>query len=145
MGHPDYDSETYIKIFEEYVEGLKGIETFSHFHVIYHQNCYDTWKEQRQWPEDHKWIVPPPDPRAGQGVFTIRAPCRPGRLGSSVVELVKVDENKVIVKGLDAIDGSPVMDLKIYLPKFDSFPNATIPSEWKPGMPQRYSSHNAKI
>jgi len=141
LGHPDYHAVNTIEIYEPYLDGLKGIEAFSHFHVIYHQNCVDEWKQKRNWPKEGEWIVPPPDPRAGQGVFTIRAPCRPAQLGSCIVRLIRREGTVLTVDGLDAIDGSPVFDLKIYMPSFDAISEASTPSNWTPGMPQRYEKH----
>ncbi|MBU6281180.1 tRNA (N6-threonylcarbamoyladenosine(37)-N6)-methyltransferase TrmO [bacterium] len=67
-------------------------------------------------------------PRGGprRGVFATRAPNRPTQLGMSCVELasVDVDEGLVRVRGLDLLDGTPVLDLKPYLPVVDAFPDA---------------------
>lgn len=140
MGSPDYDKPCVIHIFPQYIAGFAGVEKFSHFHVIYHQNKASEWKKERHWPEENPLVVPPPDPRAGDGVFTIRAPCRPACLGSSVVKFVSLVGTKLTVVGLDALDGTPVMDIKIYHPQFDSFPEAKIPSGWKPGMQKKYQT-----
>jgi tRNA (adenine37-N6)-methyltransferase len=140
MGSPDYDTPCAIRIFPQFLPGLAGIERFSHFHVIYHQNRAAEWKKERNWPIDNPLVVPPPDPRAGSGVFTIRAPCRPACLGSSVVKLQSVEGDRLIITGLDALDGTPVLDIKMYNPEFDCFHDATIPDGWKPGMQRRYQS-----
>lgn len=138
MDSPDYEKPCVIRIFPEFRAGFSGVEKFTHFHVIYHQNRVAEWKKERHWPEDNPLVVPPPDPRAGDGVFTIRAPCRPACLGSSVVQLVSYDDGLFTVLGLDALDGTPVLDIKIYHPKFDAFPEAVIPADWKPGMQKKY-------
>ncbi|HNX04883.1 MAG TPA: TrmO family methyltransferase [Opitutales bacterium] len=136
---PGYDAVSTIRILPRYEAGLSGVEGFSHFFVIYHQHEADKWMRQRHWPEG-TLSVPPPDPRAGSGIFTIRAPCRPGRLGSSVVELVRREGPLLFVRGLDAVNGTPVLDFKVYIPAFDSFPSARVPDGWKAGMQARYSA-----
>lgn len=141
-GGVDYGTPCAIRIFPQFLSGLEGIEKFSHFHVIYHQNRAKEWKKERNWPVENSLIIPPPDPRAGNGVFTIRAPCRPACLGSSIVQLLARDGDKLIVTSLDALNGTPVLDLKIYNPQFDSFPDAKIPDGWKPGMQRHYQSHS---
>ncbi|MBC7343629.1 MAG: SAM-dependent methyltransferase, partial [Clostridia bacterium] len=56
-----------------------------------------------------------------------RAPARPSGLGLSVVELLERKGNRLLVKGLDAIDGTPVLDVRPYMPQFDAFPDAKTP------------------
>jgi tRNA-Thr(GGU) m(6)t(6)A37 methyltransferase TsaA len=136
--HPDYAGTSVLEIDPRFLEGLVGIERFSHFHVIYYQNHAEEWKADRAWPSERPYTIPDPDPRAGNGVFSIRAPCRPARLGSCVVQLVSREGNRLTVVGLDALDGSPLVDLKIYVPAFDAVPEATIPQGWKPASPTRY-------
>jgi tRNA (Thr-GGU) A37 N-methylase len=63
------------------------------------------------------------------GIFAQRAKARPNRIGVTTCELVAVDGRTVRVRGLDAIDGTPVLDIKPYLPEYDAVPNATIPAE----------------
>lgn len=140
QSHPDYAGTSVLEINPVYLDGLIGTERFSHFHVIYYQDQVDAWQRARAWPRERPYIIPHPDPRAGAGVFTIRAPCRPARLGSCVVQLISRDGNRLTVKGLDALDGSPVVDLKIYVPAFDAVPTATTPAHWLPASPARYQS-----
>ena len=69
--------------------------------------------------------------RAGlPGVYSTRSPSRPSAMGSCVVELLKLEGNRLYVKGLDAIDGTPVLDIKIYIPHYDAFPLAETPLNW---------------
>ncbi|MPN59153.1 hypothetical protein SDC9_206873 [bioreactor metagenome] len=63
------------------------------------------------------------------GLFATRSPARPNPIGISVVRLIKVDKNLLTVRGLDAIDGTPVLDVKPYLPQNDRIENPVIP-EW---------------
>ena len=55
------------------------------------------------------------------GVFATRAPCRPNPIGISVVRLIKVNGNLLHVQDLDIIDGTPLLDIKPYVPEFDIF------------------------
>src|SRR5258708_1426944 len=61
------------------------------------------------------------------GIFATRSQLRPNHLGVSAVRLVAVEGTRVRVRGLDAIDGTPVLDIKPYLPEYDAHPDATIP------------------
>jgi tRNA-Thr(GGU) m(6)t(6)A37 methyltransferase TsaA len=140
QARPDYTDTSVLEIDVAFLDGLVGIERFSHFHVIYYQDQADAWLEKRAWPSEHPYTIPAPDPRAGGGVFTIRAPCRPARLGSCVVELISREGNRLTVRGLDALDGSPVVDLKIYVPAFDAVPSAIMPEHWHPSSPMRYQA-----
>jgi len=96
-----------IVIRRKYAEGLKGIEDWSHFYVIF-------WMHEIS---DEKKILTCPKCGADEpsvGIFATRAPVRPNPIGLTLVELVKRDCNVLWVKGLDALDGSPVLDLKPY-------------------------------
>jgi tRNA-Thr(GGU) m(6)t(6)A37 methyltransferase TsaA len=59
-----------------------------------------------------------------RGVFSTRAPSRPNRIGLSPVELVAVERNLLRVRSIDVLDGTPLLDIKPYVPRFDSFPNS---------------------
>ena len=98
-----------IEISEKYVDGLKDIEGFSHLHVFYwlHESKGCSLMVTTQW--DTK----------PHGLFTTRSPHRPNPIGHSIVELVERKENVLVVKGLDAVDGTPVIDIKPYVKKLD--------------------------
>ncbi len=64
-----------------------------------------------------------------QGILASRSQLRPNSVGVAVVQLLRKRKNIVRVLGLDAIDGTPIVDIKPYLPQFDSVPDATVP-EW---------------
>lgn len=100
--------------FEQALEDLQG---FERIWLIYqfHQN-----------PDWNPKVMPPRGPRVKRGVFATRAPYRPNALGMSCVRLVKVDGLRVIVEGHDLLDGTPILDIKPYLPYADSFPDAKI-------------------
>jgi len=98
-----------IEVFKEFEEGLKDIEGFSHIIVIY-------WFNKSQ---GYHLLVKTPWDDSLHGLFTTRSPRRPCPLGLTVVELVAREKNILKVKGLDAIDGTPLLDIKPYIPSID--------------------------
>ena len=110
-----------IEILKEYEEGLKDIESFSHLHVLY-------WlHESRGFTPS---VVTPWDKKA-HGMFATRSPHRPNPIGYSVARLLERRGNILRVEGLDAIDGTKVIDIKPYLPNLDSKSSAS--SGWLEG------------
>ena len=103
-----------VEIFEEFKEGLSDIGGFSRFILIYaFHRC----------PSYQLTVTPFLDinPR---GVFATRAPCRPNPIGFSTVRLIEVKGPTLIVEDVDILDGTPLLDLKPYVPAFDSYPDA---------------------
>jgi tRNA-Thr(GGU) m(6)t(6)A37 methyltransferase TsaA len=98
-----------IEVFEEFEEGLKDIEGFSHIIVIY-------WFHESQ---GYHLLVKTPWDDSLHGLFTTRSPHRPCPLGLTVAELVVREKNILRVKGLDAIDGTPLLDIKPYVSSID--------------------------
>ena len=109
--YPGYKSEkiSQIEVFKEFEEGLKDIEGFSHIIVIF-------WFHKSQ---GYHLLVKTPWDDTLHGLFTTRSPHRPCPLGLTVVELVAREKNILKVKGLDAIDGTPLLDIKPYVPSID--------------------------
>lgn len=91
-----------IEIFEPWVAGLQGLEQFSHAQVIY-------WLHQSR--RDLVLQSPKHDP-GRRGTFALRSPVRPNPIGVSTVAIVGIENNIVRVRGLDCIDGTPLIDLK---------------------------------
>lgn len=125
----DYNNESMIFMRKDLTEALTGIECFSHVHVIYHQHRRQEWLELMEWYQEQppKTIPVAGGGQVSQGVYATRSPSRPSAMGSCVVELIKREENRLYVRGLDAIDGTPVLDIKIYMPQYDAFPLAETP------------------
>jgi tRNA-Thr(GGU) m(6)t(6)A37 methyltransferase TsaA len=118
------EEEAKIRIFPEFCAGLKGLEEFSHAIILYWIHLHDNEEARRTllvFPRRHSVNVE-------TGVFACRSPARPNPIGLCVVELLKVD-CFLTVKGLDAIEDSPIIDIKPYIPRADSVPDARIP-EW---------------
>lgn len=98
-----------VEIFSEYAEGLKDIKGFSHIILIYHFHLSGKFSLK---------VKPFMDAQV-RGVFATRAPGRPNPIGISIVRLVKIKKNKLYVQDVDIIDGTPVLDIKPYVPEFD--------------------------
>ena len=101
----------YVEIFQPFVAGLRHIEKFSHIFVIW-------WISLRDNPQDRtQLLVTPPklEKPVETGVFSCRSPSRPNPIGLTKVELVKVKNNRLYIDRIDAIDGTPVLDIKPYL------------------------------
>lgn len=119
------EKEAKIRVLPKVCAGLKGVADFSHLFVLYwmHERDNETDRETLLvFPKRHRVNVE-------TGVFACRSPSRPNPIGLCVVELVKVEGCILIVNGLDAFEKSPIIDIKPYLPRADSFPNARVP-EW---------------
>jgi tRNA-Thr(GGU) m(6)t(6)A37 methyltransferase TsaA len=128
----DYNAESTIFIREDLEPGLTGLEHFSHIYVFYHQHRRKEWQQSVGWADTDEQILTMP--LAGEptckGIYTTRAPARPSGIGTAVCELLWRRGNLLRVRGLDAFDGTSVLDIKIYLPRYDSFPQATEPLHW---------------
>ncbi|MCD6521375.1 tRNA (N6-threonylcarbamoyladenosine(37)-N6)-methyltransferase TrmO [Candidatus Calescamantes bacterium] len=98
-----------VEVFPEYAEGLKDIEGFSHIILIYHFHRVKGYKLRVKPFMDDNF----------HGVFATRAPARPNPIGISVVRLLKVEGNILYVEDLDIVDGTPLLDIKPYVPEFD--------------------------
>ena len=111
-------------ILEELTDALEGIDAYSHIIVVF--SCHLVPEEERATGR----IRPRDDARLPeQGVLATRSQRRPSALGVAVVPLVRRRKNVVRVMGLDAIDGTPVLDIKPYLPHYDSVVDAGVP-DW---------------
>jgi tRNA-Thr(GGU) m(6)t(6)A37 methyltransferase TsaA len=104
------DIEGTVEIFPEYSEGLADLEGFSHIILIYHFHL----------SKGHSLRVKPYLDSELRGVFATRAPARPNPIGMSIVRLVKVEGGKLHVRDVDILDGTPLLDIKPYVPEFDS-------------------------
>jgi len=98
-----------IEIKPEYVDGLQDIEGFSHIILIYHFHL----------SKGYSLKVKPFLDENLRGVFATRAPKRPNPIGISVVRLVKVERAIIHIEGVDIIDGTPLLDIKPYVPEFE--------------------------
>ena len=112
-----------IRLREEFASGLAGLEGFSHAVVL-------TWLD-RVSDEERRTLVERPGGNGTLpeiGVFALRTHHRPNPLGLTVVRIERVEGATLHVVGLDAVDGTPVLDIKPYLPPYDSVPDARLPA-----------------
>jgi tRNA-Thr(GGU) m(6)t(6)A37 methyltransferase TsaA len=114
--------ESEIVIDERWRDALDGIEQFSHIWIIFFIDRVDA-------PADLKIRPMKRDDMPLVGIFATRSPQRPNPIGIRAAELIQVRGNILRVRGLDALNSSPVLDLKPYLTRGDAIPNARV-SEW---------------
>lgn len=111
---PDAKGDFNIVIKTEYEKGLFQLEKYSHIYVIYWLNRVS---------EPIEWIITPHHNNANPvGLFASRTPLRPNPIGLALVELRQVQGNIINISGIDALDGTPVLDIKPYHPGLDSLP-----------------------
>jgi len=109
------DGSARIEILDDYVDGLMGLEGFSHIYVFY-------WFDQNDTPEKRKTLQvhPRKDPRNPlTGVFATHSPLRPNLIAQTLCKIVAIADNIIEVEKIDADDGSPVIDIKCYIPLED--------------------------
>ncbi len=103
--------EATIEVFPEYAAGLKDLDGFSHIILVYYFHLARG---------SSLFVIPYLD-NEQRGVFATRSPARPNPIGISVVQLVSVrPEGFLLVRGIDIIDGTPLLDIKPYIPAFDT-------------------------
>jgi tRNA-Thr(GGU) m(6)t(6)A37 methyltransferase TsaA len=100
-----HDAEGVLELEAEFEPGLKDIEGFSHLYVI--------WAFDRA--EGYDLVATPPSDNRPHGVFTTRSPRRPNPIGLTIVELLGREGPLLRVRGIDMLDGTPILDLKPYL------------------------------
>lgn len=98
-----------VEVIPEFTEGLRDLDGFSHIYLIYHFH--------RSGPA--RLLVKPFLQDVERGVFATRAPRRPNAIGLSVVELLRREGSVLHVAGVDVLDGTPLLDLKPYVGRFD--------------------------
>ena len=119
------DDDTRLEIFEEYADGLLGLEGFSHIHVFY-------WFDQNDTPEKRQTLQvhPRKDPNNPlTGVFATHSPQRPNLIALTRCKIGGVIGNIIEIDDIDAHDGSPVIDIKCYIPPSDGDEGVRVP-DW---------------
>jgi len=110
-----------IEFKDEFVDGLKDLDGFSHIYLIYYFHKVKKYKLS-VIPFNDKTNTP-------RGVFSTRTPMHPNSIGLSIVELVSIDKNIVTIKGVDILDGTPLIDIKPYIENFDKV-DGDVKSGW---------------
>lgn len=121
-----------IIIEEQYEQGLTGLAEFSHLIVVYYLDkaSFNLEKHLIRRPQNREDM-----PMVG--ILSQRAKDRPNPIGITSVEIQAVNKNIITVKGLDAIDNTPVIDIKPYYPMYDCKMNAVVP-EWVKRLMENY-------
>jgi tRNA (adenine37-N6)-methyltransferase len=115
--HARHEAEGMLSLLPEYEAGLADIEGFSHLYLL--------WQFDRS--EGFDLVGRPPLDDRPHGVFATRSPRRPNPIGLTVVELLRREGEKLYVRGVDMLDGSPLLDIKPYL---SSVPADTLRRGW---------------
>jgi tRNA (adenine37-N6)-methyltransferase len=119
------DAEGTVEVFPEFAPALKDIESFSHLYLIYRfDQAGEVILSRPTFLDDEP-----------HGVFASRHPCRPNGLGLTVVRLLRREGNSLHVSGIDVLDGTPLIDIKPYIPRFDCYPEAS--AGWTAGKEAR--------
>jgi tRNA-Thr(GGU) m(6)t(6)A37 methyltransferase TsaA len=105
----------YIEIVPEYLNGLQSLEGFSHIILLY-------WFHRAKSPQ---MLAKPYLDSEPHGIFSIRAPSRPNPIGISIVQLTSIEGTRLNIEGVDMLDGTPLLDIKPFVPEFDNRPHAT--------------------
>jgi tRNA-Thr(GGU) m(6)t(6)A37 methyltransferase TsaA len=112
-----------VEVEESYLAALLGLEQYSHVWVLY-------WFHENDNPRDRAILQVHPCRNPGNpltGVFAARAPVRPNLIGLSAARLLSVEGHRLVLEGLDARGGTPVLDIKPYLPVSDAIEGARAP------------------
>jgi len=104
------DDDFKIEILDEYVDALKGLEKRTHLIVLY-------WLDKGK--RDKLRTFTPHDKKTEKGTFATRSPNRPNPIAFNIVDLDKIEGNILYVRGMDALDGSAVIDIKPYVKEID--------------------------
>jgi tRNA-Thr(GGU) m(6)t(6)A37 methyltransferase TsaA len=117
-----HDADGVLRILPEFEPGLTDVEGFSHLFVI--------WEFDRSPKEDLRCadlLASPPSDNRQHGVFATRSPRRPNPIGLTAVELLRREGTELHVRGVDMLDGTPILDIKPYL---SSIPTERLRRGW---------------
>ncbi len=106
----------HIDLNPELADGLNDIDGFSHLILLFHFHR----------SKGFNLSVTPFFDRRSRGLFSTRAPKRPNAIGLSIVHLLRREEHRLYIENADILDGTPLLDIKPYVPHFDAYPDARI-------------------
>lgn len=121
-----------VEVRADLAEGLDDLDGFSHVILLYHFHRSEGYKLK---------VVPFMDTEP-RGVFATRAPRRPNPIGLSVVRLVRVEGNVLHVEGIDVLDGTPLLDIKPFVPAFE-VEGSAVRTGWLEGQAKAPGEHRA--
>ena len=119
------DGACFVEIDKTHVDALFGLDGYSHMIVF-------VWFHKNDVPEKRKVLkVHPRGNKANPltGVFATRSPVRPNPIGLFLCRIISIADNIIKIEQIDAFDGSPVIDIKPYVPRIDSTPDASVPAD----------------
>jgi len=117
---------TSLQIYESYRDALKGLDGFSHVLVLY-------WFDRNDTPGKRKILQVHPRGNRNNpltGVFACRAPVRPNLIALNLCKILSIKNNIIAVDKIDAFDGSPILDIKPYIPSIDNERNGILVPDW---------------
>ena len=120
-----------VEVFEEFKPGLKDLDGFSHIILIYFLHLSRGFSLE---------VVPFMDTEL-RGVFATRAPKRPNPIGLSIVRLISIDDGILKIENVDIVDGTPLLDIKPYVPEFDS--QVEVRTGWLEGLRKKVTGWSA--
>ncbi len=126
-------AESRIELNADLAPGLQGLADFSHVVVVFHLDRIPPFDKEKQLLRNPRGMehLPP------VGVFAQRTKFRPNPIGVTPVKLISIKGNVLTVSGLDAMDGTPVLDVKPFIPEFDSV-ELSKQASWVPDMLKGY-------
>ena len=104
------DIEGTVEVFPDYADGLRDLDGFSHLYLLFY--CHLS--------KEHSLLVKPFLGDSLHGVFATRSPSRPNPIGMSIVRLTKIERNLLQIRDVDMVDGTPLLDIKPYIPDVDN-------------------------
>ena len=119
------ESKTWIEIAPPYLPAMEGLEGFSHINVFF-------WFHENDHPEGRGVLKVHPCKDAANpltGVFATHSPLRPNLIGMTLCRVLAIDPPAIILDKIDAFDGTPVLDIKCYIPSSRSFTHLRLP-DW---------------
>ncbi len=120
-----------VELYGQFAEGLHDLEGFSHIYLLY----------QFHMAQRTELSVIPFMDVVSRGVFATRSPLRPNHIGLSIVELVGVAGNIIAIRGVDVLDGTPLLDVKPYIAAFDEVQGSR--SGWMQATPEEISARRS--
>ncbi len=115
LDHPE-PAQIHLNAGLNFEQAVKDLDGFSHIWVIYWMHLNKGWNPT---------VMPPRGPKVRRGLFSTRAPHRPNSIGLSAVRLKKISGRTLHIEGHDMLDGTPVLDIKPYIPYADMIPDAS--------------------
>ncbi len=128
IGHVKRGNEVQIQLDDKYKDALLEVDNFSHLMVVWWGSKYDKYRNAVDLQ-----MKPPYAPNVLTGLFATRSPVRPNPVNVTVCEIKKINHETgtVTVNQIDAFDGTPVLDLKVYFPTCDRVKDFVVPDRFK--------------